>query len=182
MLTAFGAAGTVLDAKIPTDRATGRPRGFAFVEFQDRDAAEKSIDMLNGTLLRGRPLRVNLAENRPPRPEGGGGFAPRGDFGSRDRGRRPGGGGGGGGYRPRPGGGGGGGGYGQRPFSPRPFGSGPPPESQEFNPKGFAAPKRRTGPGKGRDFEKRKRDEGGRTFDRKKPAPAVVDDRDDYDE
>ncbi len=57
--------------KVPTDRETGRPRGFAFVEFADDEAAQKSISLLNGRDLRGRPIRVNEAENRPPRPAGG---------------------------------------------------------------------------------------------------------------
>jgi RNA recognition motif-containing protein len=83
----------VVDAKVPTDRETGRPRGFAFVEFEDDDAAQKSISLMNGKDLKGRPLRVNEAENRPPRPAGmgapGGGYRPAG---------------GGGGYRPGAGG------------------------------------------------------------------------------
>jgi cold-inducible RNA-binding protein len=103
LIEAFGAAGKVVDAKVPTDRETGRPRGFAFVEFADDDAAAKSISLLNGKDLKGRPLRVNEAENRPPRPAGApGGYRPA--FGA---------GGGGGGYRPGGsafGGGGGGGG------------------------------------------------------------------------
>ena len=70
LIEAFGAAGKVLDAKVPTDRETGRPRGFAFVEFEDDDAAAKSISLLNGKTLKGRPLRVNEAENRPPRQRG----------------------------------------------------------------------------------------------------------------
>lgn len=78
----------MVDAKVPTDRETGRPRGFAFVEFEDDDSAQKSISLMNGKTLRGRPLRVNEAENRPPRPPGAGagprGFgAPRPDFGNR---------------------------------------------------------------------------------------------------
>jgi RNA recognition motif-containing protein len=87
----------VVDAKVPTDRETGRPRGFAFVEFADDEAAEKSITLMNGRDLKGRPLRVNAAENRPPRPPGAGG---PGGF------RPPGAGGGGyaGGYRPSGGG------------------------------------------------------------------------------
>jgi RNA recognition motif-containing protein len=116
LIEAFSAAGKVVDAKVPTDRETGRPRGFAFVEFEDDEAAQKSISLLNGRDLRGRPLRVNEAENRPPRPMGaggpGGGFRPGGPPGG---GYRPG---GGGGYRPAsPGGppsfgaGGGGGGF-----------------------------------------------------------------------
>lgn len=72
LIEAFGAAGKVVDAKVPTDRETGRPRGFAFVEFADDEAAQRSISLLNGKLLKGRPLRVNEAENRPPRPMGAG--------------------------------------------------------------------------------------------------------------
>jgi len=86
LIDAFSAAGKVVDAKVPTDRETGRPRGFAFVEFADDDAALKSISLLNGKDLKGRPLRVNEAENRPPRPAGAGGYRPA--FGA------------GGGYRP----------------------------------------------------------------------------------
>lgn len=73
LMQAFGAAGKVVDAKVPTDRETGRPRGFAFVEFEDEETAQKSIALLNGKPLKGRPLRVNEAENRPPRPAGAGG-------------------------------------------------------------------------------------------------------------
>jgi len=73
LIEAFSAAGRVVDAKVPTDRETGRPRGFAFVEFESDEAAQKSIDLLNGRDLKGRPLRVNEAENRPPRPAGAGG-------------------------------------------------------------------------------------------------------------
>jgi cold-inducible RNA-binding protein len=73
LIEAFGAAGKVVDAKVPTDRETGRPRGFAFVEFADDEAAQRSISLMNGKLLKGRPLRVNEAENRPPRPMGAGG-------------------------------------------------------------------------------------------------------------
>lgn len=73
LIDAFSAAGKVVDAKVPTDRETGRPRGFAFVEFESDEAAQKSIDLLNGRDLKGRALRVNEAENRPPRPAGAGG-------------------------------------------------------------------------------------------------------------
>jgi cold-inducible RNA-binding protein len=73
LMEAFSAAGKVVDAKLPTDRETGRPRGFAFVEFEDDESAEKSIQLLNGKDLRGRPIRVNEADNRPPRPGGPGG-------------------------------------------------------------------------------------------------------------
>jgi RNA recognition motif-containing protein len=76
LIEAFGAAGKVVDAKVPTDRETGRPRGFAFVEFESDEAAQKSIELLNGRDLKGRPLRVNEAENRPPRGPGGPPFRP----------------------------------------------------------------------------------------------------------
>ena len=46
LIQAFSAAGKVVDAKVPTDRETGRPRGFAFVEFEDDDTAQKSIALL----------------------------------------------------------------------------------------------------------------------------------------
>ena len=72
LIAAFSAAGKVVDAKLPTDRETGRPRGFAFVEYEDEDTAHKCIAMLNGKDLKGRALRVNEAENRPPRPAGAG--------------------------------------------------------------------------------------------------------------
>ena len=88
LIQAFGAAGKVVDAKVPTDRETGRPRGFAFVEFEDDEAAQRSIALLNGKDLKGRPLRVNEAENRPPRPAGMGG-APGGGGTARRRAARP---------------------------------------------------------------------------------------------
>jgi RNA recognition motif-containing protein len=70
LIEAFNAVGRVVDAKVPTDRETGRPRGFAFVEFADDETAQKCIALMNGKDLKGRPLRVNEAENRPPRPAG----------------------------------------------------------------------------------------------------------------
>lgn len=63
--------GTVVDIFLPNDRVTGRPRGFAFVEFSSEDEAATAIAKLNGQDLEGRPLRINEAEdrprNRPPR-------------------------------------------------------------------------------------------------------------------
>lgn len=87
LIQAFSEAGKVVDAKVPTDRETGRPRGFAFVQFESDDAAQRCIAQLNGRQLKGRPLRVNEAEDRPPRAPGAG-PAPRPSFG----GPRPGGG------------------------------------------------------------------------------------------
>ena len=66
----FEAYGRVISCALPTDRDTGRPRGFGFVEMDDGDA-EKAIDALNGQTFQGRPLTVN--EARPRRAGGGGG-------------------------------------------------------------------------------------------------------------
>ena len=57
---------------LPTDRETGRPRGFGFVEMDDADAAQ-AISALNGTQMGGRALTVNEARPREPRSGGGGG-------------------------------------------------------------------------------------------------------------
>jgi RNA recognition motif-containing protein len=99
---AFAAIGSVTDVHLVTDRQTGQPRGFAFVTMGTDQEAAKAIAELNGTVLDGRPLRVNEAQERPSRDGGGGG----GGFGGGGGGGRGGGGGG------RGGGGGGGGGRG----------------------------------------------------------------------
>lgn len=69
----FGEAGAIQDVFIPVDRETGRPRGFAFVEFDSEESAEKAIKQFDGHELGGRALRVNMAEERQrrPRPPGG---------------------------------------------------------------------------------------------------------------
>jgi RNA recognition motif-containing protein len=104
----FAQVGEIRDVFLPTDRETGRPRGFAFVEYANDEDAAKAIEKFNGYQMGGRALRVNAAEDRPRGAGGGGGG--RG-FGGGGGGRGGGGygGGGGGGYS---GGGGGGGGYG----------------------------------------------------------------------
>jgi cold-inducible RNA-binding protein len=88
---AFAAHGTVLEANLMMDRATGRPRGFGFVTMSTPEEAQKAIEALHGKELAGRALTVNIARPREERPSGGGG------------GRREfrGGGGGGGGRRDR---------------------------------------------------------------------------------
>lgn len=98
--TYFGTVAPPSQVVLPVDRETGRPRGFAFVEFQDRAHAEQAIQKFNGVAFNGRPLAVSEARARedrgpggPPRPGGfsgprpggfsgprpGGGFAPRFD-------------------------------------------------------------------------------------------------------
>jgi len=66
-------AGKVSRVHIGTDRETGRSRGFAFAEFGSDTEAADAIRRFDGYDLGGRRLRVNSAEDRPPRPAGGGG-------------------------------------------------------------------------------------------------------------
>ena len=65
----FEGYGVVDTVRLATDRDTGRPRGFGFVEMPDATEAQAAIDGLNGTSLGGRPLTVNEAR---PREERGG--------------------------------------------------------------------------------------------------------------
>ena len=88
----FSQHGTVESVSLPTDRETGRPRGFGFVEMSQADAA-RAIQSLNGHDMGGRQLRVNEAQDKPRtggggRPGGGGGFRGNsggGGGGGRDR-------------------------------------------------------------------------------------------------
>ena len=118
-LSSVGAPSQIV---LPVDRETGRPRGFAFVDYADRAVAEEAIRRFNQQPFKGRPLAVSEARPREERAPG----APRpGGF----SGPRPGGPGGGFGG-PRPGGPGGG-------FSPRPDSGGAPgggPRSRNFGP------------------------------------------------
>lgn len=137
----FGTVAPPSQVVLPVDRETGRPRGFAFVEYLDRGQAEQAIQKFNGQAFNGRPLAVSEARARedrgpggPPRPGGGYGGPRPGGPGGGFSGPRPGGfsgpprPGGGGGFSgpPRPGGGGFGG--------PRPFDSGgAPPAARARN-------------------------------------------------
>ena len=116
------------------DRATGRPRGFAFAQFGSDALAADAVRRFDGADLRGRRMRVNDADDKPPprapRPDGGagapGGYAPRPA----------------GGYAPRPPAG--------APRSPMEFVAPPPEEGGDF--KGF-----RKGGGSRRGLRARKR-------------------------
>ena len=70
--TLFAQHGTVESVALITDRDTGQPRGFGFVEMPNSDAA-RAIQALNGQQMGGRPLKVNEAQDKP-RSGGGGGF------------------------------------------------------------------------------------------------------------
>jgi RNA recognition motif-containing protein len=89
----FASFGSTQSVKVIKDKYTGRSRGFAFVEMNNEDEAERAIQDLNGYRLGERQIVVNAAKNQEPGP-------PRRDFGN-GGGRRPHSGNGGGGYRGR---------------------------------------------------------------------------------
>jgi RNA recognition motif-containing protein len=83
--TLFAQAGTVKSAQVIRDRASGRSKGFGFVEMSSSEEAQRAITMFHQNDYNGRPLTVNLARPREDRPGGGGGFRNSGG------GRKPGG-------------------------------------------------------------------------------------------
>jgi RNA recognition motif-containing protein len=171
----FAVVGEPTQIVRPLDRETGRARGFAFVEYADRDTAEAAIRQFDGQLFMGRPLAVSEARARedrgpggPPRP--GGGFGGPRPGGGGFSGPRPGGPSGpprpGGGYGaprpgppgagpggPRPGGFGGPrpGGFGPRPGAPEP---GSPAANRERN---FGPPAPPKGKKKPASFQQKER-------------------------
>ena len=76
----FGKAGNVESVRVMRDPATGRARGFAFVEMSTDDEAQKAASEFNQFQLGGRALTVNEAR---PKPAGGGGFGGGGGYGNR---------------------------------------------------------------------------------------------------
>jgi len=76
---AFEQFGPVTEAKVITERDTGRSRGFGFVSFDDRGVMEAAIQEMDGKDLDGRAIRVNEANDRPGGGGGGGGGGRGGD-------------------------------------------------------------------------------------------------------
>lgn len=73
----FSGYGDIDELAMIMDRETGRPKGFAFITFATQQAAEKALE-LNGNDVGGRPLKVNIATDKPARgPRGNGGGARR---------------------------------------------------------------------------------------------------------
>lgn len=148
----LSSVGVPTSVVLPVDRETGRPRGFAFVDYADRSVAEEAIRKFDQAPFKGRGLAVSEARPRedrgpggPPRPGGFSGPRPGGPGGGFTR--PPG---GPSGYAPRPAPGGGG-------FSPRPggggFGGDAPRGNRNFGPD--APPKHKRKPqGKERDKPK----------------------------
>ena len=134
----FATVGDPSQVVIPVDRETGRPRGFAFVEYLDRTLAEEAVTRFNQQPFMGRSLAVSEARPREERAPGS--FRPSGPGGGFS-GPRPGGFGGG-----RPGGGPGG--YGGAPRPPGGFGTGRPGGPDIPREARFGPPKKKaTGPG-----------------------------------
>jgi cold-inducible RNA-binding protein len=69
----FSQAGTVQEVTLMQDKFTGKSRGFAFVTMSSEEDAQNAISKFNGQTIEGRPLTVNEARPREPRPPGGGG-------------------------------------------------------------------------------------------------------------
>ena len=75
LMSIFSQYGAVERVNLVTDRMTGQPRGFAFVEMSNRNEAETAMSQLNGSDLHGRTLNVNEARPKSDAPRGaGGGF------------------------------------------------------------------------------------------------------------
>ena len=142
--THFTAVAPPSQVVVPVDRETGRPRGFAFVEFLDRAHAEEAINRFNQQPFMGRPLSVSEAR---PREAGGGGA--------------------GGGFRPS---GGGGGFGGARPPGAGGFGAPRPPGGAPggFRPGGPPGP---TIPGRNFGPPKRKSDSAQKRWENKERGP-----------
>jgi RNA recognition motif-containing protein len=87
--TAFAEYGKVSRVQLPTDRETGRPRGFAFVEMETETEETAAIEALDGAEWMGRDLKVNKARPREERsPSRGGGGGGGGNWGNNDRNSR----------------------------------------------------------------------------------------------
>ncbi len=96
LITVFGEYGTVKRVNLPTDRETGRPRGFGFVEMETEAQEDAAIEALDGAEWMGRDIKVNKAKPREERKggvrsggnRGGGGYGGGGkSFRDRDRDR-----------------------------------------------------------------------------------------------
>ncbi|NEQ65284.1 MAG: RNA-binding protein [Symploca sp. SIO2D2] len=74
----FAEYGSVKRVQLPTDRETGRPRGFGFVEMEKEDDETTAIEALDGAEWMGREIKVNKAKPREDRRSGGGGNRGRG--------------------------------------------------------------------------------------------------------
>jgi len=88
----FSEVGQVVEVFLPNDRSTGRPRGFAFVQFAEQANAAQAIEKFDGHQLKGRNISVRQAEERQRQfsdsPDAGRSSTPRGSRGSKPKGSR----------------------------------------------------------------------------------------------
>lgn len=77
LLAAFAPHGNVQSASVVTDRDSGQSRGFGFVEFNSSGEAQQAVDAMNGMIMDGRALTVNIARPREDSRGGGGGGRPQ---------------------------------------------------------------------------------------------------------
>jgi RNA recognition motif-containing protein len=157
----LSSVGQPIQIVLPVDRETGRPRGFAFVDYADRAVAEAAISRFDQQPFKGRPLAVSEARPREERPPG----APR-----------PGGYGG-----PRPGGPPGGGGF----SGPRPGGYSPRPDSGAAGAPGASARNRNFGPDappKNKRKPPRKEERGPRGPIKERPVSRLYENDEDWRE
>lgn len=83
---AFNEFGKVLSVKIITDHATGKSKGFGFIEMETSEQAQNCVESMDGKELSGRPIRVSIARERERNDRGGGGGrGGRGGGGGRNR-------------------------------------------------------------------------------------------------
>ena len=82
----FSQAGNVKSVSVIKDRATGRSKGFAFIEMTSQSEVEQAIKMFNGTTFGNREIKVDIAKEKEPRPSSG--YNDRYGGGGRDRDRR----------------------------------------------------------------------------------------------
>lgn len=85
---AFGEYGTVTNVRLPTDKDSGQPKGFGYVQFAALDEAVAAYDAMKGAVIEGRPLRLDYATPKPDREAGGFGGGRGGGRGGFDRGGR----------------------------------------------------------------------------------------------
>jgi cold-inducible RNA-binding protein len=86
--TAFEAHGEVTSVNLITDRGTGRPKGFGFVEMGSAEEAQAAKSALDGTQMDGRSLKVDTAKEQTPRPPRSGGYGAGGRSGGYGGGNR----------------------------------------------------------------------------------------------
>ena len=82
----FAKHGNVLGVRLPTDRDTGAPKGFGYVQFGSVEESKEAFAKMSGAVIMGRPIRLDYSAPRPPRDDSFGGRGGGGRSGGRGRG------------------------------------------------------------------------------------------------